>query len=235
MEVKVKDRKKVTFSMVSSNRPTVVPCEDYSTLQRRLCVTAYVLKFIRLVRKPQRPDSQQSTQTSVILCAEDMSAALSYWLKMSQSMLPDKEQFPLWSQQFGLLKDSDGVWRCGGRLENSEMPPYSKHPVFLDKNHHLTGLIVRECHARVKHGGVKATLTELRSRYWIVKGRNLVRKILHRCVTCCRFHSKPYQPPPAPPLPSFRVRESRPFPFTGVDFAGPLYVWDKATSTSRKT
>ena len=60
MEVKVKDRKKVMFSMVSSNRPTVVPCEDYSTLQRLLRVTAYVLKFIRLVRKPRRPDSQQS-------------------------------------------------------------------------------------------------------------------------------------------------------------------------------
>ena len=203
MEMKSKDREKVTFSMVNSNRPTVVPCEDYSTLQRLLRVTAYVLKFIRIIRKQQKPDSQQSTQPSAVLCAEDTTAALSYWLKMSQSTLPDKEQFPLWNQQFGLFKDSDGVWRCGGRLENSEMPPALKHPVFLDKDHYLTSLIVRDCHTRVKHGGVKATLTELRSRYWIVKGRNLVRRILHKCVTCRRFHSKPYHPQPAPPLPSF--------------------------------
>ena len=161
MEMKSKDREKVTFSMVNSNRPTVVPCEDYSTLQRLLRVTAYVLKFIRIIRKQQKPDSQQSTQPSAVLCAEDIAAALSYWLKMSQSTLPDKEQFPLWNQQFGLFKDSDGVWRCGGRLENSEMPPDSKHPVFLDKDHYLTSLIVRDCHTRVKHGGVKATLTEL--------------------------------------------------------------------------
>ena len=235
MEMKTKDREKVSFSMMNSNRPAIVPCEDYSTLQRLLRVTAYVLKFIRLVRKPQRSDSQQSARPSTVLCAEDMNAAMSYWLKTSQSTLPDQEQFPLWTQQFGLFKDSDGVWRCGGRLGNSEVPLETKHPVFLDKNHHLTSLIVRDCHTRVKHGGVKATLTELRSRYWIVKGRNLVRKTLHKCVTCRRFQSKPYCPPPAPPLPSFRVRESRPFSFTGVDFAGPLYVWDKVASLSRKT
>ena len=236
MEMKVRDREKVTVSMVSSNGHALLPCEDYSTLERLLRVTAYVLKFIRLIRKPQRRDSQQSLlQSSTILCAEDMSAALGYWLKMSQSTLHNEEQFPLWSKQFGLFKDSNGVWRCGGRLDNSEVPPDAKHPVFLDKNHHLTSLIVRNCHARVKHGGVKATLTELRSRYWIVKGRNLVRRILHKCVICRRFQNKPYCPPPAPPLPSFRVRESRPFSFTGVNFAGPLYVWDKVSSTSRKT
>ena len=51
MEMKSKDREKVTFSMVNSNRPTVVPCEDYSTLQILLRVTAYVFKFIRIIRK----------------------------------------------------------------------------------------------------------------------------------------------------------------------------------------
>ena len=32
--------------------------------------------------------------------------------------------------------------------------------------------------------------------------------------------------PSSPPLPDFRVREAPPFTFTGVDFAGPLYVRD---------
>ena len=94
---------------------------------------------------------------------------------------------------------------------------------------------MRDCHARVQHCGVRATLTELRSRYWIVKGRNMVRNILHKCITCRRFQSKPYRPPLAPPLPSFRVRESRLFSLIGIDFAGPLYVLYKVASTSHKT
>ena len=84
------------------------------------------------------------------------------------------------------------------------------------------------------HSGVKGTLTELRSRYWVVGGRQLVKKLLHSCVTCRRFQAKPYHPPPAPPLPSFRVTESPPFSHIGVDFAGPLYVRDTIASSSRK-
>ena len=34
----------------------------------------------------------------------------------------------------------------------------------------------------------------------------------------------PIEAPPPPPLPEFRVKECSPFTYTGVDFAGPLYV-----------
>lgn len=57
-----------------------------------------------------------------------------------------------------------------------------KHPAFLDKNHHLATLIVQQCHARVMHGGANVTLAELQSKYWVVKGRQLVRKVLHGSV-----------------------------------------------------
>ncbi|XP_067049920.1 uncharacterized protein [Acropora muricata] len=95
---------------------------------------------------------------------------------------------------------------------------------WLDTKHHVTSLIVRACHERVHHNGVKETLTELRSRFWIVKGRQVVKKLLHECTICGRRQGKPYSPPTAPPLPSFRITKEQPFTFTGVDFAGPLYV-----------
>ena len=84
------------------------------------------------------------------------------------------------------------------------------------------------------HGGVKSTLTEVRSRYWIVKGRQFVRKMIFRCVKCRKHQARPYRPPPPPPLPSFRVQESQPFASTGVDFARPLFVKDVHSSTSGK-
>ena len=84
------------------------------------------------------------------------------------------------------------------------------------------------------HSGEKATLKELRSKYWIVQPRNFVRRILRNCVVCRRHQGKPYLPPPAPPLPAFRVREARPFAHTGVDYAGPLYVRKFVSSTTEK-
>ena len=51
-----------------------------------------------------------------------------------------------------------------------------------------------------------------------------MKKILHKCSVCRRFEGRPYQGSSPPPLPDFRVQESPPFAYTGVDFAGPLFV-----------
>ena len=93
---------------------------------------------------------------------------------------------------------------------------------------------MRRAHERVLHDGVKETLTEVRAKFWIVKGRSFVRQIIHRCVCCRRFEGKPYGAPPPPPLPTFRVKEQPPFTYTGVDFAEPLYVRSKENTQSQK-
>ena len=67
-------------------------------------------------------------------------------------------------------------------------------------------------------------MTKLRSQFWIVKGRNFVKQILAKCYVCKKYKGRPYTAPLPPPLPSFRVQESPPFMYTGVDFAGPLYI-----------
>jgi len=74
------------------------------------------------------------------------------------------------------------------------------------------------------HGGVKSNLTELRSRFWIVQGRQFVRKLLYECVVCRRLEGRRHVAPPPPSPPAFRVKEEPPFAYVGVDFVGPLYV-----------
>ena len=105
-----------------------------------------------------------------------------------------------------------------GRLQNTDISYSAKHPVLLPRSHPFTALIVCDAHHRVFHNGVKETLTEVRSKYWIVKGRSLTRAIIRRCTTCKRFEGAPINGPP-PPLPDFRVREDPAFTYTGVDFA----------------
>ena len=55
----------------------------------------------------------------------------------------------------------------GGRLCNSDLPYHTKHTILLPRSHHFSLLVVRIAHQRVQHSGVKDTLTEVQSRYWI--------------------------------------------------------------------
>ena len=68
------------------------------------------------------------------------------------------------------------------------------------------------------------TLNSLRATYWIVRGREAVKKEVRRCVVCLRWEGKPYSTPIIPDLPEERVSQEPPFTNTGIDFAGPLYV-----------
>ena len=63
-------------------------------------------------------------------------------------------------------------------------------------------------------------------KFWVIWGRSLVKQIIHKCVACRQFEGLPYRAPPAPLLPSFRVKEAPPFTYTAVDYAGPIYVRD---------
>ena len=94
--------------------------------------------------------------------------------------------------------------------------------------------MVRDAHIRVCHNGVKETLTEVRSRYWIIKGRSLTKSLVHRCTTCRRYDGAPFRGPPPPPLPKFRVKDDPAFTYTGVDFAGPIFVRSEVSSNSVK-
>ena len=221
-ELKAKD-KKMVHSLLNCQSPTpsnlesIICGEKYSTLSRLLRVTAYVLRFISLLKKPN------GRQMLSALEPEEIAEAERLWIIQSQSKLMQVKQFDLWKKQFGLFLDRTKVWRCGGRLGNADIPYETKHPIFLSKQRFLTTLILRNAHERVMHNRVKDTLTEVRSKFWIVKGRSFVKWIIRKCVLCQRFESKSCRNPPPPPLPTFWVCEEPPFSCTGVDFAGLLY------------
>lgn len=83
------------------------------------------------------------------------------------------------------------------------------------------------------HNGVKETLTELRSEFWLARGRQVVKKLLHSCVTCHWHEGKPYQEPPQF-LPEIRVKTAPAFTLTGLDYAGPLYIKGVSKKTGKK-
>ena len=212
-------------SLLTSQLPchisNIVNIAQYSSVHKLLRVTAYVLKFVMILKK--RCETPELT-VNVLTEAEQK------WIIDLQSTLEEDPKFPSWRMQFGLFKDSNQIWRCGGRLQNANISFSSKHPILLHEEHALTTLIVQSAHQRVQHNRVKETLSEIRSKYWIIQGRSLVRAVIHKCVICKRFEGRPFSPPPAPPLPSFRVTEAPPFTYTAIDFAGPVYVGRKESN-----
>ena len=116
------------------------------------------------------------------------------------------------------------MMRCKGRLQFSGLSFEVQNPALLTRGHHYTNLVVKEPHELVLHGLVSMTLAEVRQRYWIPKGRQLVKKVLKECKQCAKRSSKLLKGTVTAPLPELRVKPARPFEVTGCDFAGPIHL-----------
>ena len=126
-------------------------------------------------------------------------------------------------KQWSLFIDKDKILRCRGRYEYSEIDYGRKYPILLPKECYLTTLIIADRHQRLNHAGIKTTLIQIRSEYWIPSGRRRIKDFISRCVVCRRIAAKPYKSPVSPPLPELRLSQLPPFTNTGTDFAGPVY------------
>lgn len=98
------------------------------------------------------------------------------------------------------------------------------------KQNFLSVMIAKDAHQRVAHNGIKEATIEVRSRFWIPRCRQFIRRILNNCFICRWYQGKPYS---APPLPEFRVSEMPPFTFVGLDYAGPLYIRNETTEPKK--
>ena len=98
-----------------------------------------------------------------------------------------------------------------------------EQPIYLPKQDSLVTLIIADAHKRALHMGVASTLAEVRGRYWIPNGRQMVKKIVHNCQHCRRYRVKVMRASETAALPAFRISQGYPFQSTGVDFAGPTY------------
>ena len=133
---------------------------------------------------------------------------------------------------FTSREDVDAVLHVGGRLEEAVVLSYDeKHPIILPKKHHLSRLIVRLCHESLAHAGRKQTLVQTRKMFWILGGRGLAKNIIRNCFKCCRLNERPMKQVMAP-LPKGRLQLYKPpFPFSGVNFFGPLMVkWGRGST-----
>lgn len=118
----------------------------------------------------------------------------------------------------------DKLLCVGGRLTNAPITETAKHPILLPAHHHVSRLLVWHYHSITGHGGTERVLAEIRQRFWIVKGRVTVKRVLSTCVPCKRS-KQPLAIQRMADLPSERVTPNEaPFAYVGVDYFGPIEV-----------
>ena len=105
-------------------------------------------------------------------------------------------------KNLNLFLDKEDILRCSGRFSNSHLSYCSKYPILLPCHDYFVTFLISNTHWRVLHNGVKDTLNQLRSHYWIIRGRQAVRSVVHKCITCRKVEGASYPIPESPSLPS---------------------------------
>lgn len=225
-EQRNKQKKITTFACeVQSELIPLIQLNSYSNLKRLYRVTSWVFRFINNIKSNNKNFDE--------LSAQEIEDAENFWIKTVQKEVFSDElsclkQGKAISKSSSILElnpflDDNGIIHVGGRLQQSKLKFLQKHPILMPSKHHFVKLIVWDSHDKVFHGGISETLTEIREKYWIIRGRQVVKNTINKCLICKRFNSS-HGVQVTAPLPATRIEESPPFSTVGIDFGGPLYV-----------
>ena len=139
--------------------------------------------------------------------------------ELQRCTIPSKEnpspQMTEWLYQFQRWSNSERIWAIDRLIEKCEPsrlqhmmkliePQFQKDlifpeglsniwrklPILFPHNSHLTKLIVRQEHEHLLHAGPLATLASLREKYWLIRGKDITRKIIRKCITCLKVAPK---------------------------------------------
>ncbi|XP_075677451.1 uncharacterized protein LOC142645329 [Dermatophagoides pteronyssinus] len=111
--------------------------------------------------------------------------------------------------------DDNQILRCQSRFDNADFTYDEKYPLILPKCAFTTSFLTN-LHEQDEHGSVNYTLSNLRTKYFVPKARQLLIRIKNKCSKCRALQAKPLDvflgcPPPE------RLNRSQPFEHIGVD------------------
>lgn len=219
--------------------------EKYSKLKTLVRVFAYVQRFVNNVKSK----SHNKSRITGFLTNEEIKSALFFFIRLvqkthfEQDFLRLKNKRPVKTESNlkslnPFFDASDELIRVGGRLKNTDFDYAQKHPILLpnkpknckinsafSKGHKLTRLIITDEHERALHAGPNATLSHVRQRYWPLHGKQETKSVTQKCLKCFKINPKDTSYLMGD-LPSVRVKPSRPFQNTSVDYAGPFEIKD---------
>ncbi|XP_062713451.1 uncharacterized protein LOC134290347 [Aedes albopictus] len=202
----------------------------YSSFSKLRRSVAYWMRYFRALKAASQKTSIESFQSLTTVDFREADIALCR-LAQRDSFPEEMSNFrsrknPPTSSPLKWLKpkmSKEGVIRVGGRLGSAAVSEDVKFPIVLSSKHPMSALLAKFYHQMLLHAGPQLMLATIRQKFWIIGGRNLVRRTYHQCHTC--FRSKPVLVQQSiADLPSSRVTPTRPFAVCGIDYCGPVYI-----------
>ena len=193
-----------------ANRIDVERFSNWKRLQR---VTAWILKlYQRFNRRFNASTNERAIEPS------DLEAAELFWIKEAQRHLDTNKLVKL------RPINEDGIIVVGGRTERWMACTWNKQKfVLLPKDSKVSTLIALYEHQNGGHLGLAASISKVRSKYWIVGIRTMMKRIIHAC-NHCKEKLKALQEQVMSPLPVERIMPSPAFHAVGLDYFGPYMV-----------
>ena len=227
-QVKELRRKAETFSSVIQPMKKFdrLDPKNYSSLTRMHRVNAWVNRFVTNAQIPDEkdritgslgPDEITAAETKVLITCQHSA--------FNEEIDKLKKDKPV-TGKLAMLNpfiDDEGLLRSNGRLAYAESLPWeTRYPIILPTNDSLTELIIKDAHEQMQHGGTNHVLHFLSAKYWILSGREEIRKWENKCNMCKRRKRSPATQIMAP-LPKCRSAKSlKSFTLVSLDFAGPI-------------
>ncbi|GFT90436.1 integrase catalytic domain-containing protein [Nephila pilipes] len=179
LELKNKFRDISQNEVILENREKLLNIDKFSSYLKLLRVTAFVFRNIYNTRNTLKKRGAVDT--------EELKKSEEYWIKVIQKEtygseiidLEETQKVSDCSKVRSLVPylDDRQILRIKGRLDESELSLDEKQPILLPQNSKFTELLILREHTKNFHSGVTTTMV-LRRKFWIPKGRQLVKKII---------------------------------------------------------
>lgn len=223
-KVKFENNSETTVLSIVTN-DNLIKLENTSSYKKLLCIMMKILFFLSSILKHnsklEKLDKNMKIFKSKKITPKHIQVTENVIFRYLQYKYPPSK---LELTKLNIYKDEDNILRCRSRIENSNLKFNQKRPIFLPNVNNITKLIIMNIHLTNLHSGTNLTLSSLRNKFWINKGRSLVQKTIKGCLGCIRQRSVPYSLPNLPDYPSERVSKSAPFTYIGLDYMGPITV-----------
>ena len=156
----------------------IVDLERFVSMDRLLWVASYVLRFAHNIKSRVKKNLKLRTG-NLYLEKFDNSEAL--WLKYEQGLVMfDSEcNYKKLKHSLNLYEDENNILCLKSRFDSLVTSNHDqKNPILLGSHSLFTDLLILKYHEKCSHSGVNASLNLLRTKFWIIRGRQTVKKYL---------------------------------------------------------
>lgn len=155
------------------NLDAIIDVLRFSQLDKLLHVTAFVMKFVILLKLSNSKDKDHDKVLDRAWPSPaELNIAETYWIRTIQAKSLRREMHYLLSKgtqnkpirvdQFKFFVDKDNVIRSQGRIGLADLPTHSKNPVLLPNRNPVVNLLIYDVYLRTKHSGTSDMLSILR-------------------------------------------------------------------------